>query len=378
MRLLILTRYYPPEISGGARRPKGFVEALRNAGVDVTLCGPSGIVDDNFIAVPHPSFPALPRDDGKTNALNLLERTKDWARKHLMLPDPEIRWALRSVATIKASGLNFDWIMTTSPPESLHVAGAMLKRHYSCKWVADVRDMWIESPQRRELARSEHRQWIEAWIAKATLRHVDAIVAVSQAVMSETARYSRIGVPRAVIGHFAEPFLGQAEAFPIGNFNIVHTGAITLSNPLSEFTALLGDFEALAKQRKDVILWLAGNLTAQEHDAFEFSPFASQIRLLGPVSMDRARALQMGADALALVSGSKSHALPGKFSEYAQTGKPILVSAPGPWINLIGSNITTYSFDDVNKWTHDRPKGPAYTYDAAAAASQLLQFLNAI
>jgi glycosyltransferase involved in cell wall biosynthesis len=378
MRLLLLTRYYPPEISGGARRPKALVDGLRAAGIDVTLCGPSLIEDPQLIPVPHPSFPAIQGNRGPAASIPPSAAMMNWARRHLLLPDPEIRWALRAVAAVKASGHSFDWIMTTNPPESLHVAGAMLKKHLGCHWVGDVRDMWIERPQRRELEGSVLRRWVETVIAKATLGKADAIVAVSQAVLNEALNYARADVPSAIIGHFATPFTGKAEQLPNETFNIVHTGAISLSNPLTQFEALLTDFESLAQKRSDAVLWLAGNLSDAERQALSKSEFSPQIRVLGPVNMERARALQMGADALALVSGRASHALPGKFSEYIQTGKPILISAPGPWLQLIPPGAPVVPFETAVTMTKSIASPSPSVFDAAAAVSQLLDLLNKV
>jgi glycosyltransferase involved in cell wall biosynthesis len=381
MRLLVLTRYYPPEISGGARRPFGLVKGLRDLGVEVTLCGPDGIEHDGseakaFIGVPHPSFPAVPDGVGLAAQTNVAQRGMNWLRKHVLLPDPEIRFALRAVRYIKASGQNFDWVLTTSPPESLHVAGWLLKRHLGCKWVGDVRDMWIERPQRQELSGSALRRWIEQKIARATLGRADAVVAVSEAVMAEMRTYIAPKTPTAIIGHFASPFSGVAEKLPAASFNIVHTGAITLSNPLSQFHSLLTDFEGLAHHRPDAMLWMAGNLTVDERQALATSPFARQINILGPVNMERARALQLGADALALVSGSTSHALPGKFSEYVQARKPILISAPGPWTALIPAEVQTYTFAQAARWT-SVPQMPHYSgHDHHKASADLLALLK--
>lgn len=376
MRLLLLTRHFPPEISGGARRPLGFVRGLRAAGVDVTLCAPTGIDDPQLIGVPHPSFPAVPSGVEQPRSLTIGAKAGNWARRHLLLPDPEIRWALRAVKAVKATGQRFDWVMTTSPPESLHVAGRLLKEHLDCRWLADVRDMWITRPQRRELENAPVRQLIETQIARSTLGHADALIAVSNFVMDEVRSYVRQNTPEAIIGHFAAPFSGVAEVLPASHFNIVHTGAITLSNPLSEFQCLLADFESLALLRKDVVLWLAGNLSAEERGAIQASPANQKIKVLGPVTSDRARALQLGADALALVSGRTSHALPGKFSEYLQAQKPILISAPGPWLNLIPTDVTTYQFSDVATWQQRPVPSMTRAYDNQMASDELVKLLT--
>lgn len=387
MRILFLTRFYPPEISGGARRPHSLVQALRALGVSVTICAPSGIVDEDYIGVPHPIFPAvLPGEQStspasKPSAKNWVTSVLDWVRKSLLLPDPEIRWAMRAMSYVRAQGNAYDWIMTSSPPESLHIAGALLKQHLGAKWVADVRDMWITSPQRPELSDSKLRAWIERAMARWCFARVDGLIAVSPALISEMKTYAPANLPMCVIGHFAATYNGNAEVLPSDTFNIVHTGSVELSNPLSEFSQLLNDFETLAARDSRVRLWLAGRLSESEMSRIANSMAASKVITLGPVDMDRARALQLGADALALVSGSRSHALPGKFSEYSQTGKPILISAAGQWCDLIPSDTRLVSWDSLDTSAlrgDDQGQAVSQNSSARCAAQKLLDFLQTL
>jgi hypothetical protein len=191
--------------------------------------------------------------------------------------------------------------------------------------------------------------------------------------MAEVATYAQPDTKCLIIEHFATPFDGVAESLPLDTVNLVHTGAISLSNPLSEFCVFLQDFETLAQVRPDAALWLAGNLTPHERAAIAKLKAKSQIHVLGPVSANRARALQMGGDGLVLVSGSKSHALPGKFSEYAQTDKPIFVSAAGPWIDLIPTSVKTYPLEEAKLLQKGQTReGSSQIFNARAASEKLL------
>ena len=51
MNILYITRHYPPEISGGARRPYLYVKALRELGNKVTVVTPFELDDPNSITV---------------------------------------------------------------------------------------------------------------------------------------------------------------------------------------------------------------------------------------------------------------------------------------------------------------------------------------
>jgi hypothetical protein len=344
LRIVLLTRYYPPEVSGGARRPATIARAWRELGAEVTVVGPLGIEDSQCIEVLHPSFPATPDIGASRDGAN--QPIGASLRQALLLPDPEVRWALKATKAASAVAKEANWIVTTSPPESLHLAGKLLKKESSSLWLADLRDLWMASPQ-LAVRRRPIRRLIETQMAKWILSSCDAISTVSAAVEKEALDLTKHSKPSLIVPHFAEPFTGSAEHLPSGTFNIVHTGSIGLSNPLSKFSSLLLDFEELALNRSEAALWLLGHLSADELRAIEQSSVSEKIHYLGTVSMHRARALQFGADALAIVSGENSHALPGKISEYAQTGLPILISARGPWCSLIPPDVPTMDFADA-------------------------------
>jgi len=353
LRILLIVRHFPPEVSGGARRPFALATMLRELGHSVDLAGPIGLDDHQAITVKHPTFPSRPDVAQPAKSVQIdppLAKLARWARIWLLLPDPEIRFAVRLMRAIKRSakgGATWDWIITTSPPESLHLMGALLKRALGCNWLVEARDNWIEPPQRAVLKASQMRRWIETFIARKSLRSADALVAVDSTVMNEYAPFCSPAVRKEIIGHFALPFDGEIEILPSQTFNIVHTGSFSLSNPLSQFTPLLESFESAAARVPVLRLWLAGNLSEDETASIARSAHRDKIICLGAVSAHRARALQLGADALALVSGTESTAVPGKVSEYALAGRPILLAAIGPWVDRLDPSLPLISWMDI-------------------------------
>ncbi len=385
MRLVLLTRYYPPEVSGGARRPNALVQSLRGMGIDVLVIAPQGALDPNLVGVPHPSYPAVPGSASSNSNSDVQQKQhlsfSELLRLTLLLPDPEIRWALRAARVAREAVSQADWFMTTSPPESLHVAGRLLKSWTKTPWIADVRDLWLGSPQLKARTNAPIRQGIERMIARHCLSHADALVGVSPVVLAEAQRLSGKEIPSAIIGHFAMPFTSTAAKLPDETFNIVHTGAISISNPLSAFSELLADFEAVFSARSNARLWLVGYLTPQERALILKSPAHSAIIQQGPVSMEEARAWQAGSDALALVSGRSSHALPGKVSEYLTVDRPILISAPGPWLDLLPENARAYPFHKGANLPKPSTKAEAKNSLASssqAAAQSLVTLLDSV
>lgn len=362
-KILLLARYYPPEASGGARRPLALFEEFREQGFDIRLAAPQGADCPALIEVPHPSFPV----DYGSKPIAEKWHFANYLRKALLLPDPEIRWALRLVKAVKQSGFLPDLIISTNPPESLHIAGALLKAYFGCKWVAEFRDPWIYPSQRRELAQNPVRRAIETLIAKACLKSVDGLIAVSGPVLNDAQKLAPKNSPSRIIGHFARRFDGAPVQLPKESFNIVHTGAVSLSNPLSDFIPFLAAFEAFVSKRKDAKLYLVGRLSETEISAINNSPSAKSIILMGVVSMSEARAIQAGADTLLLVSGERSHALPGKSSEYALTGKPIIAFGNGSWRSLLPQDAWIIDLSEAESLKKGQTKKTA-PFDAKEAA----------
>lgn len=298
------------------------------------------------MGVAHPTFPFLPDSSSIDKSTQTFA---DLFRRWLLLPDPEVRWAFRCLRAIREADLRPDWIITTSPPESLHLIGAILRTQLKCRWLADVRDLWISSPQRKE-RNAKWRQVIERVIARATLARADAFVAVSPIVLAEAESLSGQVTPLGiVVGHFtAEHPELEPHKLPVETFNIVHTGQIELSNPLSEIDDLISEFAELLEFKPEAVLWLAGRLSKAEMDKIAKSSAAKSIQILGSVSIQTSRSLQAAADALVIVSGSDSHALPGKVAEYAATDRPILTVGTGPWMSLLPTGLAV-PFSEVRK-----------------------------
>lgn len=364
--ILYICRYFPPEITGGARRAVSLVREFRELGYKVTIAAPKGIDDDEVISAAHPIYPA---EINNFNKDSLFQNFLSWLRINILLPDPEIRWALRLYREIIKSNINPDYIICSGPPESLFVIGYLLKLKIKAKLIADMRDPWIAPPQRQILINNPLRIWIEKKIAKYVFKKFDAIVAVSDFVLQDGLNFAPLKIKSKIIGHFAEDYLGEKYDFPSEFFNIVHTGAISLSNPLTQFDEFFSEFELIAKKRKDLKLWIAGNLSGYEISRIKSSKISSQIEIIGAVSMEQARKFQKGADALLIVSGSNSHAMPGKFAEYSFTEKPIILSRKGKWCSLLPparyyemQDLLTLSKNTFEKYPHQSAKAAAKLY----------------
>ena len=320
--ILILTRHYPPAVSGGAKRPFLLARALRATGADVRICAPSLHVQEPGWAVSHPNRdPALSTSRPHFSPRSL---ARDW----LLWPDPDIRWCQRAADVVLASGWTPDWVISTSPPESIHVAGARIAEFTGARWMADLRDLWLQSPHRRERLRP-HRRIGERMIARRLMSRADLVTAVDDVVAAEARRFGARNV--RVLPHFVSPDRPAPASLDSGALNVVHAGSISLSDPDADIGDLLRPFEAGLRENSSLVLHLVGRLTDEERERVMQSSAAERISLHGVMSLDASGALVAAADALAFVASRKMHVPPSKLVEYMIHDVPIIACGEGPW-----------------------------------------------
>ncbi len=322
IKILLLARHYPPAVSGGAKRPFLLAQALRATGAEVRVCAPSLPEGEPGWAVPHPNR------DPPTAAGPARFSVRALARDLLLWPDPDIRWSTRAAEIVLSDGWRPDWVISTSPPESIHVAGEWIARRTNAKWAADFRDLWLESPHRRERLRL-HRRIGEKMLARRLLPKADLVTAVDPVVAAEATRLGARNVH--VLAHFsADTRLAPAD-LPKDTLNIVHAGSIALSDPEASISDMLQPFEAAWTRNPQLRLHLAGRLTDAEQARAKASSAASAIQLWGVLPLDGALSVMAAADALIFVASAKMHVPPSKIADYLTFDVPIIACGDGPW-----------------------------------------------
>lgn len=360
MNILLVARHYPPEVSGGARRPFLTATAMRARGHSVCVITPFTPQHSDDVQVPGPDLAGRPG----FRATSLLT----WLVRWRYFPDPEIVWARKVIGYLRRLPAP-DILITTSPPESTHMVGmAMKDLHPETKWLAEFRDTWTVQPHRREAARWPRRP-MERWLARRILARADGISAVSAFVMEEVGRYT--SAPQHIEGHFADA--PKAEHSFGDGFHLLHSGGFALSDHRRSLSALFADLDPIADARADLRLHITGWLDDSELDLCELRPWTT---LHGQVDLATSRAMQAGADALLLVTPPDSHALPGKYAEYSQTGRPVIAVGGGGWRGLLPSGAEVHDPDALRNLPPGSRASPLKTLSSDAAAGRLESFLS--
>lgn len=332
--VLIVTRHYPPAVSGGARRPSLLAAGLRERGWRVTVATPVRPADSSdWIETPHPAGARGAASLAGSTELRAssVEQMKVALRRALYWPDGDVRWALRAARSVIDRGVKPDWVISTSPPESAHLAARLIQEATGARWLAELRDSWIDDPLRDELRTSAFRRSIERMIARRLLSKADRIVVVSEAIATEVSKYVTSNLTPIVIGHFARA-AERDFAYSGAGPHLLHTGRFSLSHPERRIETLLAAFGEAASDLPNSTLHLVGLLTSDETKAVKAHRLAAHIRLHGEVPQEEALAMQKSADALILYQPATA-ALPGKLGEYLLSSAPILTLGEGPWLS---------------------------------------------
>ena len=117
-------------------------------------------------------------------------------------------------------------MLTTSPPGSVHLVGAAVRRATGARWVADLRDSLVAHPHMRAESRLVRAKELgQHGVARVVARRADAIACVSEAIAAETEALGPRGrVVTIANGSDFDDFAGL-EYTRGERFRITHTGS---------------------------------------------------------------------------------------------------------------------------------------------------------
>ena len=338
---MLITQFYPPSDMVAARRPAGLAKGLEHLGHRVTVLtsGAWGEVGDDD----EPATAVVRTGDLMASRLNWRrDQLRAWTGEsgaaeyragasrlaRVIVPDVAlVTW----LPYLLASGRRllreerFDCVITTSGPESVHLAGAALRRRGPA-WIADLRDgwgfetlhNWPTGLQRSLDARLERRAMLGA----------DAVSAVTEPIAADIRE--RFGVDAWTVTNGFDPDETPAgdetgDVLAEGRHTLFHSGRMASSQrspgPLLDAMGLLREREPETAERLELLL--AGPVTAEERAMAERD---GAVRLLGNLARERVLALQRQADSLLLLTaGNRRGEATGKLYEYLAAERPILV-----------------------------------------------------
>jgi glycosyltransferase involved in cell wall biosynthesis len=222
-----------------------------------------------------------------------------------------------------------DLVLTSSPPESVHLVGLALRRR-GVPWFADLRDGWtFEPPTLRPFATALDRA-----LERRVVRRATCVTAVTAPIADDLARRN----PDARVVHLTNGYdpaaLAQATdergTLDPRRFSLVYTGSggIDGKDPRPFLRALDRVLSVDPALRERIELVVAGSFTEEELVALRAPAFEGAVRVLGRLDHARALGLQQAADGLLLITSvGVTQVATAKVYEYLAASKPILALA---------------------------------------------------
>lgn len=355
MKILLITRYFPPLDSIATSRMVSFAKYLsrKNCSLTVLTTSKKGQVNIPFamdpskfevIEVPYFDPIAALRIDRlqkKTSSSSfwapikkqIKTRLIDFYRSHMneRLPGRTDLWVLKGIKKLKAlkkEGYHFDRIISSYGPPTAHMLGYAAKKIFNCYWIADYRDLWIENDLYKGLWPFK---WIEKKIESCLLKKAEMITTVSSP-LQQTLIKKFYPIPVHIVENgFDEEQMSKVKGDYFSHkekkFRLVYTGSLYWEkrNPLPLFKALLElrNEKALTAQNFELLFY--GSYTGPLLETIEKMELQSLVRYRGIVGKEEALSIQKSADCfLFLESPDSKGILTGKLFEYLYFPSPIL------------------------------------------------------
>lgn len=336
--------YFPPAGGGGVQRPLKLATHLPALGIETHVLAPDDpkwLHRDEDLRPPTQAFvhrarylgpkARLPSEELRgLSGVDLALAQARLAGRRLLLPDPAVTWAPTAIPAaariVRSEGI--DAVITTSPPLSMNLIGAGVKRLTGVPWVADQRDSLVLNADRRfERKTVQAKEKALEGVVRMVARRADGIVAVSEAIADELRGFDPAGPVRVIPnGCDFDDFAGL-EYRPGERFRITHTGSFFgKRNPRAFLSALA------ASGLDDVVARFVGDFRSVDREWVQELDLGDRLELLDYLPHRRAVELQRDSEANLLLlpeAAGRGKVVPsGKIFEYLAAERPILAAVP--------------------------------------------------
>jgi glycosyltransferase involved in cell wall biosynthesis len=344
VKLLLVTMYFPPAGGGGVQRPLKFATHLPAHGIETHVLAPDDpkwVHVDAELKPPTQAWIHRARYIGPRSrrladelhgrsGLDRLSRQAASLSRRVLVPDENVTWNLTAIPSairiVRQEGI--DVVLTTSPPNSVHLVGAAVKAATGVRWVADLRDSIGAHPHRRvESAAVRAKEKVSDQVARLVARQADAIVAASDAIADEARALEPQGVVLPVLNGADFDDFGGLEYHRGERFRITHTGSFFGKRDPRPFLTAFAEAGL-----EDAVARFVGDFRASDRAWAEELELGDRLELHDYVPRRESLRLQRDSDALLLLipeaSGRGRGVLSGKVFEYLAAERPILAAVP--------------------------------------------------
>ncbi len=378
-KLLLITYMFPPIAGGGIQRTLKFIKYLPHYNLaPVVFCPQKAFwkaMDYMNLELPYVKETKVYR-----YGINRLKKyfdlryNKNFSKhpyfyllgiKYLWFMDFFSSWYFecRDNALKIAEKENVDYILTSSPPHSVHLFGNYLKEKLRIPWLMDLRDAMFNEPN---IDFSRMSGWIQAHIEgyyeKKFYRNADAIISVSQPILDSICnRHPLLDCERktnlVMNGFDDEDFIEIENRNKRDKLIITYTGSFLGRRTPEHFLKALTKL-SISKEidARDILIRFIGHFESNVLSIINNYINLLDIDVIGYQPYDKALAYQTDSDMLLLINSVEkeqrgNQILTGKVFEYLGAQRPIFALTPdGPLKEIItkGRFGSVVSPTDIN------------------------------
>ena len=348
-KILLISYYWPPNAGVGARRWLNFQKYLSKE-YSITIYTPENpsflnedknllnIVSSNSNVVkqkiwePYDLYKRF-TNKKKVNPGVLIDSPKgvkekltNWVRANFFIPDAKCFWINQSVSFLSKLFLkdNFDYVVSTGPPHSMHLIALYLRERYKFKWIADFRDPWtnMEYFEKLPLMHDSKKKHFE--LQKKVISKADLTLTVSESWSKE---FYRLGATRTAVVYNGfdrcNSTIESHDKFRIGHFG--------LFNELRDHSGL---WEALnisvsknENFKEDLEIYFSGPIHKNFRKNLKSHQLDSYLKYFEWNNLEKMKKEMLKCSVLIVSQSDTQDAmgrLPAKFFEYMSTCVPIV------------------------------------------------------
>ncbi len=359
-RLLVITYYWPPTGGSGVQRWVKFTKYLSRFGWECVVYTPenpeqlsrdeslltdipAGLeVIKRPIREPYNLYRKIFRPKGGSDAVTLFNAQKKtfkqrlavFIRGNFFVPDPRVGWVRPSVNFLASyiKEHSVDAVVTTGPPQSMHLIGLGLKKRTGVRWIADFRDPWTEMFYFKHMGllpwtAARHRR-----LEQEVLDGADTVISVSPPVRDDFQKRTSTPVELITNGYDDEDFNRTAPYLSPDRFTILHTGLFSADgDPLSLWDTLARKCASDSNFKQQLRVRLVGKTDPAIIESLRVRGLADNVEDLGYIPHYQTIKEQRGANVLLLMMRREpefTKVLPGKIFEYLAARRPVLGIGP--------------------------------------------------
>ncbi len=335
MKILIITRYFPPLQGIGTERIASWDKYFRKMGHETTVLTTAKQDSTSYshvIEVPY--FDPIDFFGGEHLKQGLSEKKSRLmrfyrTRMNERLPGRTDPWIIPAIKEMRKL-CGYDLIISTYGPPSAHIIGYFAKKHLGGVWLADFRDLWIENHNYEGL-------WpftiLEKWWEKKVCGKADALLTVSKGLKEVLAKkYPQKEVIVIPNGYDEESYLKASNRYFAGRkkkFRLVYTGTIYEGKhrlePLFESLQKLISLDREFPEKFELLFY--GQPSGYLNQAIDAYSLRNVVFYEGLLPPGEIKSVQLSADAFLQIHFDYDRyggLVSGKIYEYLYAGKPIL------------------------------------------------------